>query len=171
MEVTYGFNAIIVASFRCCSGPSGTTRSGSQILLSELSGFERPVTFLDDSNNSKEEDNVVAAADINVVFIDDDVAMNDKKVPNGTSRGGNWFEKLKPKVKQRLAEKGQVKAIANKMKRESSDDKKRRKSWLSVLLLLLSSHSWLSRGAHFETLPYCHTTLTYITLGDLTSQA
>lgn len=154
MEVAYGFNAIIVAPFRCCSGPSGTRSSGSQILLSELSGFERPpVTFLDDSNNSKEEDNVVAAADINVVFIDEDVAMNDKKVPNGgTSRGGNWFEKLKPKVKQRLAEKGQVKAIANKMKRESSDDKKRRKSWLSVFCYLLSSHSCYHRGAHFETL-------------------
>ena len=123
MEVTYGFNAI-VAPLRC-SGLSGT-RSGSQI-LSERSDIERPATFLDGSNG-KEEDNI-AAADIIVVFIDDDVANDEKKLPNARSRGGNWFEKLKPKVKQRLAEKGQVKAIANKMKRESSDDKKRRKSF------------------------------------------
>ena len=43
------------------------------------------------------------------------------------SPGRQRWENLNPKIKQRLIEKGQAKAIANKKKREPKMDKKRRK--------------------------------------------
>lgn len=40
--------------------------------------------------------------------------------------GRQRWESLNPKIKQRLIEKGQERAIANKKKREPASDKKRR---------------------------------------------
>jgi len=68
----------------------------------QMNDFERPATFLDDED-------------------EDDVGINVVK-----GEGKTRWDNLKPSVKNRVIEKGQAKAIANKKKREPAADKKRR---------------------------------------------
>lgn len=81
--------------------------------LAVASDIGRPATFLDDD----EED------DINITFINEGDIEEDGDKPKGEGR--KRWENLNPKIKQRLIEKGQEKAIANKKKREPARDKKR----------------------------------------------
>jgi len=69
--------------------------------------------------------------DINVTFLDEDFLKekddnDDDEEPAPTGEGRNRWENLNPKIKERLIEKGEAKAIANKKKRESTIDKKKR---------------------------------------------
>jgi hypothetical protein len=77
---------------------STTSRGMSE---DQMNDFERPATFLDDD--------------------EDDVGIN---VVEG--KGKTRWDNLKPSVKNRVIEKGQAKAIANKKKREPASEKKRR---------------------------------------------
>ncbi len=140
-EVASGFNIIVSTPFRCSSQCVSLSRSQ---LHSEASDLERPSTFLDD--DSRKEQGSYAAADINVVFIDeDDVddrdSVNGNEASRGRPKGRNWFENLKPKFRKRLLEQGQAKAIANKKKREPSEDKRRRKYLIFVAAAVVSI-SW-----------------------------
>ena len=79
-----------------------------------VSDLGRPPTFLDDDEGD----------DININFInEDDDEDDDENQPKG--QGKKRWENLNPRIKQRLIEKGQAKAIANKKKREPARDKKR----------------------------------------------
>ena len=87
--------------------------------------FDRPSTFLDedfeDENSS-------------VSFLDEDDNNNAEIKPKGEGR--KRWENLNPKIKQRLIERGQAKAIANKKKREPARDKKRRMYCITASWLL-----------------------------------
>jgi hypothetical protein len=89
-------------------------RSFSGRLLFVASDLERPSTFLDDDDESNKE-------------------------KSQKSKLNSRWENLNPKLKQKLIEKGQAKAIANKQKREPKQDKKRRESsasdYYSMILL------------------------------------
>ena len=93
------------------------------------SDFDRPSTFLDEND---EDD---GAADINIVWLDEEDEEEEDgptvfdaataKIANKKNKKSRW-DKLNPKIKQKLIEKGQAKAIANKAKREPAQQKKRR---------------------------------------------
>jgi hypothetical protein len=77
--------------------------------------FDRPSTFLDEDAGDD---------DISITFVDESGEEEEgKREPQGRKR----WENLNPKVKQRMIEQGEEKAIANKKKREPAQDKKRRK--------------------------------------------
>ncbi|CAJ1953300.1 unnamed protein product [Cylindrotheca closterium] len=82
---------------------------------SNQADFDRPSTFLDEDFNDD---------DLNVTFLDEDDNDQEDVKPNGEGR--KRWENLNPKIKQRLIERGQAKAIANKKKREPAAEKKRR---------------------------------------------
>jgi hypothetical protein len=95
--------------------PSSVTFGRISSGLAVTSDFDRPTTFLDED---------VGDEDINVTFIDEsEEEEKEKPEPQGRKR----WENLNPKVKQRMIEQGEEKAIANKKKREPAQDKKRRK--------------------------------------------
>lgn len=80
--------------------------------------IERPPTFLDERGND---------GDLNVLFIEDsDNEESETAEPKEKGAGRRRWENLNPKIKQRLIEKGQEKAVTNKKKREPAMDKKRR---------------------------------------------
>ena len=88
--------------------------------LNVAQDMDRPPTFLDQQSVDDDDD-------LNVLFVEEseeDEAPPDNKV---TGAGRQRWENLNPKLKQRLIEKGQQKAIENKKKREPASDKKRRK--------------------------------------------
>ena len=58
---------------------------------------------------------------------DDDEDDDDDDGDESATQPSSRWQSLNPKIKQRLIEKGQAKAIANKAKREPKLDKKRRK--------------------------------------------
>lgn len=90
---------------------TGTTSTTSLAVVSDLG---RPPTFLDDDEDD----------DINITFINEDEDdEDDENQPKG--QGKERWENLNPRIKQRLIERGQAKAIANKKKREPARDKKR----------------------------------------------
>lgn len=92
--------------------------------------IERPSTFLDEKGDD---------SDLGVLFIDEADGAEDEEAEDEDEEsaeetpqkekgaGRRRWENLNPKIKQRLVEKGQAKAIANKKKREPARDKKRRK--------------------------------------------
>lgn len=88
--------------------------------------FDRPSTFLDEDID----------ADVNVTFLDEDGNDQGDSKPKGEGR--KRWENLNPKIKQRLIERGQAKAIANKKKREPASDKKRRMYAISKPQLLFN---------------------------------
>lgn len=95
-----------------------STRSQNVATVCNLvQDIPRPPTFLDESEDG----------DLNVLFLssedDDEDDTEATQKPQGA--GKKRWESLNPKVKQRLIEKGQSKAIANKKKREPAADKKR----------------------------------------------
>src|SRR5210317_39016 len=90
--------------------------------------FDRPSTFLDEDF----EDDIVS-----VTFVDEDEKDEGEFKPKGEGR--KRWENLNPKIKQRLIERGQAKAIANKKKREPARDKKRRMYGITAPRLLFSS--------------------------------
>jgi hypothetical protein len=81
--------------------------------------IDRPPTFLDQQSADD--------GDLNVLFVDESKEDEDPGENKGTGAGRQRWENLNPKLKQRLIEKGQQKAIDNKKKREPAGDKKRRK--------------------------------------------
>ena len=95
------------------------------------SDFDRPSTFLDENDEDE------GATDINIVWLDEedeededgptvfDAATAKTNNDNNNKKKSRW-EKLNPKIKQKIIEKGQAKAIANKAKREPAQQKKRR---------------------------------------------
>ena len=95
-----------------------STRSG----LGVVRDIERPPTFLDERNNDDEDDR-------GVLFVNDesDDYEETSSQPGAKEKGAGRkrWESLNPKIKQRLIEKGQERAIANKKKREPASDKKR----------------------------------------------
>ena len=80
----------------------------SNTLLRVINDLGRPPTFLDDDVE------------------DDDGESREIRPKEDRKRLSNRWESLHPKLKQRLIEKGQARAIANKKKREPAQDKKRR---------------------------------------------
>ena len=94
-----GFQANSSAARPLLLKVSTTNRGMSE---DQMNDFERPATFLDDED-------------------EDDVGINVVK-----GEGKTRWDNLKPSVKNRVIEKGQAKAIANKKKREPAADKKRR---------------------------------------------
>jgi hypothetical protein len=97
--------------------------------LAAASDFERPSTFLDED-------------DIKITFIDESGGDSDEDKPKGEGR--KRWENLNPKIKQRLVERGQEKAIANKKRREPSNDKKRRKSRFSLSKSIIDMPEFIS---------------------------
>lgn len=95
--------------------PSLDAFGRTSTVLSETSDFDRPSTFLDEE---------VDGGDITISFVDEDSEDEEEKKDG---QGRKRWENLNPKIKQRLIERGQEKAIANKKKREPAQDKKRRK--------------------------------------------
>ena len=109
-----------------------TTTTKSRLYVTQDIG--RPPTFLDDEDDSE----------IKVTFLDEDSSPEEEeKKPSG--QGRKRWENLNPKLKQRLSEKGQAKAIANKQKREPANVKKRRKYIHGNLHLCAALHFSLVR--------------------------
>jgi predicted RNA-binding protein with RPS1 domain len=116
--------------------------------LQVVKDLDRPSTFLDD--NADDEDSSTAS------FIDDDDEDdddddNDYGDEPATKPSSRW-QSLNPKIKQRLIEKGQAKAIANKAKREPKQDKKRRKESKSIDWVYASIAKSRSRFSPFFVL-------------------
>ena len=98
------------------ANPSATRSSSSNTFLQVINDLGRPPTFLDDDIDSDGDD-------------DDDAEEDDtqeSRPKEQKQRLTKRWESLHPKLKQRLIEKGQARAIANKKKREPIRDKKRR---------------------------------------------
>ena len=115
LEVTIG-SAFIATSSRSSSSLISSTR------LNDVQDIPRPPTFLDEDDDG----------DLNILFIDEDDEDYDDgddepEAEKPTGEGRKRWENLNPKIKQRLIEMGQAKAIASKKKREPAQDKKRRK--------------------------------------------
>ncbi len=92
-----------------------TTQSG----LGVVRDIERPSTFLDERVDDGDLGGVLSVEE------SDDY----EETSSGTNEKGpgrKRWEALNPKIKQRLIEQGQERAIANKKKREPASDKKRR---------------------------------------------
>ena len=98
---------------------SSCRRSKSRLFVAR--DIERPPTFLDDDDEEDDDDD-----GFTVRFLDE----SDNEGPNSDTpqrKGYNRWESLNPKIKKRLIQEGQARAIANKKKREPAADKKRRK--------------------------------------------
>jgi len=89
--------------------------------------LERPQTFLDEEEYEVD--------GVKITFLNEDDGDDEEdgsyeqevaKPKPRAGAGRERWDKLNPKIKQRLVEKGQRKAIANKKKREPAHDKKRR---------------------------------------------
>lgn len=129
------------------SGTTWTSTSATMIQQQQHadSEFDRPSTFLDRDFENEDNDTEFDDADINIVWLDevqnddDDadgptlVADTTKQPPSKNNKKNRW-ERLNPKIKEKLIERGQVKAIANKAKRVPAQDKKRRKFECSFVL-------------------------------------
>lgn len=98
--------------------PSSPTAHGIATRLNVVEDIQRPPTFLDDEDDG----------DVKITFMsEEEYEQEDEQEdikPSGEGR--KRWENLNPKIKQRLMEKGEAKAVANKKKREPSQDKKRR---------------------------------------------
>jgi hypothetical protein len=81
----------------------------------------RPPTFLDNEDEDGDDD------DVSITFLDGTEKEEEEEDQQPKGLGRERWENLNPKIKQRLVEKGEAKAVANKKKREPADDKKRRK--------------------------------------------
>jgi hypothetical protein len=101
-------SAFLPTTSKCISSRPG---------LKVAQDIDRPSTFLDQQPADE--------YDPNVLFIEEAEEETTESNENGSGR--QRWENLNPKLKQRLIEKGQQKAIANKKKREPAGDKKRRK--------------------------------------------
>lgn len=101
--------------------PASKNAMNSRPGLYVAQDIDRPPTFLDQQPNDDE--------DLNVLFIDETEEDENETSKENRERGAGRqrWENLNPKIKQRLIEKGQQKAIENKKKREPARDKKRRK--------------------------------------------
>jgi hypothetical protein len=123
-------------------GVGVTTNTNTR--LSVIEDLGRPPTFLDEQEDGED-------GDINVTFLDeeeDDDDEDDDDTPI-TGEGRKRWEALDPKIKERLVEKGQAKAIANRKKREPAADKKRRKfSFIYLSILIPSSLLFLCVWIH-----------------------
>jgi hypothetical protein len=91
--------------------------------LQVVKDLDRPSTFLDDNDDDEDSPTIEFIDGDDDDEDDDDDDDGDGPVTKPSSR----WQSLNPKIKQRLIEKGQAKAIANKAKREPKLDKKRRK--------------------------------------------
>jgi hypothetical protein len=100
----------------------GTKYSRSASCLQVSKDFELPPTVLDFEDD--EED--VQISYLDELEEDDDDGENSRQEDEPRQRLNNRWQALNPKLKERLIEKGQQRAIANKAKRESALDKKRR---------------------------------------------
>jgi hypothetical protein len=80
--------------------------SSSQSRRYVINDLQRPPTFLDDG---------------------DDSSQKQQELDEPRQKLNNRWQSLNPKLKERLIERGQAKAISNKQKREPASDKKRRK--------------------------------------------
>ena len=111
--------ALIPVSSRIFSSRSG---------LGVVRDIERPPTFLDERNNED---------DLGVLFVHDESDDYEERTsqPGKKEKGAGRkrWEALNPKIKQRLIEQGQERAIANKKKREPAGDKKRSESHHGIL--------------------------------------
>jgi hypothetical protein len=107
LSLAMAMSASTAFSFFQAPRPSRSCITSLQV----VNDLDRPSTFLD------------ANADD-----DDDADVDDEPATKPSSR----WQSLNPKIKQRLIEKGQAKAIANKAKREPRVDKKRRKQSESI---------------------------------------
>lgn len=113
---TAGFFLLLAALTSALLQPLGkrvSPRSG----LGVAQDIERPPTFLDERAD---------AGDLNVLFVDESEEEGDDSSEQEKGAGRRRWENLNPKIKQRLVERGQAKAIANKQKREPARDRKRR---------------------------------------------
>jgi hypothetical protein len=90
-----------------------SARSG----LGVAQDIERPPTFLDEKGDD---------GDLSVLFVEDSEEKVAEESTKEKGAGRQRWENLNPKMKQRLIEKGQERAVANKQKREPAADKKRR---------------------------------------------
>ena len=116
----------LLATLAAASAFASQSRQRNEIVRSSSNraDFDRPSTFLDEDLDDD---------DLNVTFLDEDDSDQEDAKPNGEGR--NRWENLNPKVKQRLVERGQAKAIANKKKREPASEKKRRMFDIATLSL------------------------------------
>jgi hypothetical protein len=108
-------------------GVGVTTNTNTRLRV--IDDLGRPPTFLDEQEGGED-------GDINVTFLDEE--DDDDDTPT-TGEGRKRWEALDPKIKERLVEKGQAKAIANRKKREPAADKKRRKFSFTYLSILIPS--------------------------------
>jgi len=121
--------------------PPSTTCLSSRQGLDVVRDIDRPPTFLDQQRPDDD--------DLNVLFMDDDddddeSDEEDSPIKKEMGAGRQRWENLNPKVKQRLIEKGQQKAIENKKKREPAADKKRRKFQLRGWIFVVDRIMWLT---------------------------
>ena len=136
------FSLAILSIFGSCSirtttgfAATKTTLKSRSLSLYVAQDIGRPPTFLDE--HSGDDDDEDLGVTINWIDEEDDDVNDDMLSIDGNgdgreaqvSPGRQRWENLNPNVKQRLIEKGQAKAVANKKKREPKMDKKRRK-WL-----------------------------------------
>ena len=108
-----------------------TRQRTSIAVLKIVKDLERPSTFLDShgDDGDDDDDNDTVEFDERNQDENDDFNENQEGI-RGKSQNRprpNRWESLNPKVKVRLIEKGQARAIANKKKREPIQEKKRRK--------------------------------------------
>jgi hypothetical protein len=102
------------------------TSIGKKCFVSKLKVVQdigRPPTFLDNEDEGGDDDDV----DVSITFLDESEVEEEGEDQQPKGQGRERWENLNPKIKQRLVEKGEAKAVANKKKREPADDKKRRK--------------------------------------------
>ena len=104
----------LTSAFLLPTGNRIFSRSG----LGVAKDIERPSTFLDEKGDS---------GDLGTLFLDEDEEDGRESSPAEEKGAGRQrWENLNPKIKKRLIEKGQTKAITNKKKREPAGDRKRR---------------------------------------------
>jgi hypothetical protein len=113
--------------------PTSQTACGIATRLNVVQDIQRPPTFLDDEDDG----------DVKVTFLSEQEDEQDDSKPSGEGR--KRWDNLNPKIKQRLIEKGEAKAVDNKKKREPIQDKKRRKFILHIVCL----HFQLSFNRNF----------------------
>jgi hypothetical protein len=120
--------------------PTSQTACGIATRLNVVQDIQRPPTFLDDEDDG----------DMKITFMSEEEyeqedEQEDSK-PSGEGEGRKRWENLNPKIKQRLIEKGEAKAVANKKQREPAQDKKRRK----FILLIVCLHFQKSLNSNFS---------------------